>query len=260
MSEKLFFASDYMQGAHPAVLQKLLEYNLVPSAGYGTDAFSESAREKIRSACRAPGADVFFLVGGTQANALVLTAMLKPWQGVIAADSGHISVHEAGAVECGGHKVIALPQHDGKLCPADVEACIRSWQNDRNRDHMVMPGAVYISHPTEFGTLYSLSELETLSRVCRENGLVLYLDGARLAYALACPGNEVSLPDLARLCDAFYIGGTKCGLLFGEAVVFPRHDSVPHGLRPPHAHTPARRGALGRRQPHDPHFLRGRPA
>ena len=228
MSEKLFFASDYMQGAHPAVLQKLLEYNLVPSAGYGTDAFSESAREKIRSACRAPGADVFFLVGGTQANALVLTAMLKPWQGVIAAESGHISVHEAGAVECGGHKVIALPQHDGKLCPADVEACIRSWQNDRNRDHMVMPGAVYISHPTEFGTLYSLSELETLSRVCRENGLVLYLDGARLAYALACPGNEVSLPDLARLCDAFYIGGTKCGLLFGEAVVFPRHGSVPH--------------------------------
>ncbi|MBR4473867.1 MAG: aminotransferase class V-fold PLP-dependent enzyme [Oscillospiraceae bacterium] len=228
MSEKLYFASDYMQGAHPAVLQRLLENNLLPSAGYGTDGFSEAAREKIRLACAAPEAEVFFLVGGTQANALVLTALLKPWQGVIAADSGHISVHEAGAIECGGHKVIALPQHSGKLCPAEVEACILAWQRDANREHIVMPGAVYISHPTEFGTLYSLSELESLSRICRANGLSLFLDGARLAYALACPENELSLPDLGRLCDAFYIGGTKCGCLFGEAVVFPRRGTVLH--------------------------------
>lgn len=228
MSEKLYFASDYMQGAHPAVLQRLLENNLVPSAGYGTDAFSEAAREKIRQACSTPEADVFFLTGGTQCNALVLTALLKPWQGVIAADSGHISVHEAGAVECGGHKVITLPQQSGKLRPADVEGCILTWQKDQNRDHLVMPGAVYLSHPTEFGTLYTLSELEALSRLCRANGLTLYLDGARLAYALACPENELSLGDLGRLCDAFYIGGTKCGCLFGEAVVFPRHDTVPH--------------------------------
>ncbi len=228
MSEKLYFASDYMQGAHPAVLQRLLENNLAPSAGYGTDAFSEAAREKIRAACAAPEADVFFLTGGTQANAVVLTALLRPWQGVIAADSGHISVHEAGAVECGGHKVISLPQKAGKLRPADVEACILAWQADQNREHIVMPGAVYLSHPTEFGTLYSLSELEELSRLCRENGLFFYLDGARLAYALACPENEVSLTDLGRLCDAFYIGGTKCGCLFGEAVVFPRHDTAPH--------------------------------
>ena len=228
MSEKLFFASDYMQGAHPAVLRRLLDNNMLPAAGYGTDVFSEAAREKIRLACSAPDADVFFLVGGTQANALVLTAVLKPWQGVIAADSGHISVHEAGAVECGGHKVITLPQCHGKLLPEDVASCVHTWQKDQNREHMVMPGAVYISHPTEFGTLYSLSELELLSRICRENGLVLYLDGARLAYALACPENELSLGDLGRLCDAFYIGGTKCGCLFGEAVVFPRHDAVPH--------------------------------
>ena len=228
MSEKLYFASDYMQGAHPAVLQRLLENNLLPSAGYGTDVFSEAAREKIRQACAVPVADVFFLVGGTQANALVLTALLKPWQGVIAADSGHISVHEAGAIECGGHKVITLPQQAGKLRPADVGNCIRTWQQDQNREHMVMPGAVYISHPTEFGTLYTLAELEELSRLCRANGLFLYLDGARLAYALACPENELSLMDLGRLCDAFYIGGTKCGCLFGEAVVFPRHDTAPH--------------------------------
>ena len=227
MSEKLYFASDYMQGAHPAVLQRLLENNLVPSAGYGTDAFSEAAREKIRQACSTPEADVFFLTGGTQCNALVLTALLKPWQGVIAADSGHISVHEAGAVECGGHKVITLPQQGGKLRPADVEGCILGWQKDQNRDHLVMPGAVYLSHPTEFGTLYTLSELEALSRLCRANGLTLYLDGARLAYALACPENELSLRDLGRLCDAFYIGGTKCGALFGEAVVFPRPGTAP---------------------------------
>ena len=199
VSEKLFFASDYMQGAHPAVLQRLLDNNLVPSTGYGTDVFSEAAREKIRRACATPGADVFFLTGGTQCNALVLTALLKPWQGVIAADSGHISVHEAGAVECGGHKVITLPQHSGKLCPADVERCILAWQRDQNREHTVMPGAVYLSHPTEFGTLYTRSELEELSRLCRTNGLFLYLDGARLAYALACPENELSLEDLGRL-------------------------------------------------------------
>ena len=228
MSEKLNFASDYMEGAHPALLQRLAECNTVKSVGYGLDAFSEAAREKIRTACEAPGADIFFLAGGTQTNAAVISTMLRPWQGVISAASGHISTHEAGAIEAGGHKVLALAHVDGKLCAEEILRCFRSWQEDGNRDHLVMPGMVYLSQPTEYGTLYSLAELEAISWVCHENNLLLYVDGARLAYALACPENDVSLSDLARLCDAFYIGGTKCGALFGEAVVLPKHDTIPH--------------------------------
>ena len=228
MSEKLYFASDYMEGAHPAILRRLLETNLEHTAGYGLDPYSESAREKIRAACRAPGAEVFFLVGGTQTNATVIDALLRPWQGVIAAETGHISTHEAGAIEFGGHKVLTLPQREGKLSAAEVAGCIDAWQRDGNREHMVMPGMVYISQPTEYGTLYSLAELEALSAVCRKAGIPLYLDGARLAYALATPSNDTALPDIARLCDAFYIGGTKCGALFGEAVVFPKRGTAPH--------------------------------
>lgn len=227
-ADRLFFASDYMEGAHPAILRKMLETNMLHSAGYGLDEFSESAREKIRKACDAPEADVFFLTGGTQTNATVLDAMLRPYQGVIAASSGHVSVHEAGAIEFGGHKVMELPQHQGKLVPEEVEKCIHSYWGDENHEHMVMPGMVYISQPSEYGTLYSLKELEALHHICEANEVALYLDGARLAYALACPDNDVTLPDIARLCDAFYIGGTKCGALFGEAVVFPRHNTVPH--------------------------------
>jgi len=226
--EKLGFASDYMEGAHPAILARLAETNLMKTVGYGLDAFSESAREKIRKACGTPEAEVFFLVGGTQTNATVIDALLHPWQGALAAETGHISVHEAGAIEWGGHKVMTLPQRDGKITAEQIAGAMRTWREDASREHMVMPGMVYLSQPTEFGTLYSLSELEAISGVCRKNGLPLYVDGARLAYALACPENDVSLRDLGRLCDAFYIGGTKCGALFGEAVVFPRKGTAPH--------------------------------
>ena len=225
---KLSFTSDYEEGAHPAILERLVQTNLMKTPGYGADAFSESAREKIRAACRAPEAEIHFLVGGTQTNATVIDALLRSWQGVLAPETGHIQSHEAGAIEFGGHRVITLPQKDGKISAADVRACCEGYRDDENRDHMVMPGMVYISQPTEYGTLYSLRELEEISGVCREFGLPLYADGARLAYALACPENDVQLPDLARLCDAFYIGGTKCGALFGEAVVFPRPGTVPH--------------------------------
>ena len=225
---RLSFASDYMEGAHPLILQRLAETNLLKSAGYGLDVFSETAREKIRSACGTPEADIFFLSGGTQTNAVMIDALLRPWQGVISAQSGHISVHEAGAVESGGHKVLALPHHNGKLSAEDIRNCLEAWLQDANRDHMVMPGMVYLSHPTEYGTLYSLAELREISEVCRTYRIPLYLDGARLAYALACPENDISLPDLGALCDAFYIGGTKCGTLFGEALVIPKHGAVPH--------------------------------
>ena len=225
---KLFFASDYMEGAHPLILKRLMETNLVHSAGYGTDEFSESARAKIRKACNAPDADIHFLVGGTQANATVIKSILRPYQGVIAAETGHVSTHEAGAIEAGGHKVITLPHRNGKLDADSIERCIQGYWDDANHEHMVMPGLVYISQPTEFGTLYSLEELTKISEICHRRNVPLYVDGARLAYALACPKNDVTLPDLARLCDAFYIGGTKCGALFGEAVVLPKHDFIPH--------------------------------
>ena len=228
MNEKPNFACDYDQGAHPAILKRMLENNLVKSGVYGDDVFSASAKAKIREACQAPEADVWFFVGGTQANATVLDAILRPYEGVISVATGHICIHEVGAVEHGGHKILSLPGKNGKLSAEDIQACYDVWASDGNRDHVVMPGAVYLSNPTEIGTLYSLAELEAISRVCHANGLRLYVDGARLAYALACPENDISLPDLARLCDVFYIGGTKCGSLLGEAVVFPKHDTVPH--------------------------------
>lgn len=221
------FTCDYQEGAHPAILQRLMETNLVQTSGYGSDEFCEEAREKIRQVCGVPEAEVFFLVGGTQTNTTVIDAMLRSWQGVIAADSGHISLHEAGAIECCGHKVLQLPGTDGKITAEQIEDCCRAWQMDANREHMVMPGMVYLSQPTEVGTLYSLEELTSIAGVCRSYRIPLYVDGARLAYALACPLNDVTLPDLARLCDVFYIGGTKCGAYFGEAVVFPKNP-VPH--------------------------------
>ncbi len=228
MSELLSFGSDYMEGAHPEILQRLIETNMEQTAGYGLDEYSEMAREKIRKACRAPHAEVHFLSGGTQVNRIVISALLRPYEGVIAADTGHISVHEAGAIECGGHKVLALPHTDGKLTARAIEKCLRAFHEDANRDHMVRPGMVYISHPTEYGTLYTMDELEIISAICRTNRIPFFLDGARLAYALGCPVSELTLPAMARLCDAFYIGGTKCGALFGEAVVFPKPGIVPH--------------------------------
>lgn len=225
---KLGFASDYMEGTHPAILNRLLETNLEKTVGYGLDIYCEAAREKIRMACAAPEAEVHFLTGGTQANATVIDAMLRSYQGVIAADTGHINGHEAGAIELGGHKVLTLPHTNGKISAAQVEALLQNFDADANHDHMVMPGMVYISQPTEYGTLYSLEELKKLSDVCRTHQIPLYLDGARLAYALACPENDASLKEIAALCDAFYIGGTKCGALFGEAVVLPKPGTIPH--------------------------------
>ena len=192
------------------------------------DSYCESAKAKIREACNAPDAEIFFLVGGTQTNATVIDALLKSYQGVIAADTGHISVHEAGAIEFGRHKVLTLPHHNGKISASQIEALLNAYQNDANHDHMVMPGMVYLSHPTEYGTLYSHAELTEISALCRSYQIPLYLDGARLAYALACPQNDLTLEDLAALCDVFYIGGTKCGALFGEAVVIPKAGAIPH--------------------------------
>ena len=228
MNEMLSFDSDYMEGAHAEILRRLTDTNMEQTAGYGLDPYSEAAREKIRKACRAPHAEIHFLSGGTQTNRIVISALLRPYEGVIAADTGHISVHEAGAIEAGGHKVLALPHADGKLSAEAIEGCLRAYHEDANRDHMVRPGMVYLSHPTEYGTLYTMDELEVISVVCRTNRIPLFLDGARLAYALGCDANELTLPAIARLCDAFYIGGTKCGALLGEAVVFPKQGTVPH--------------------------------
>lgn len=218
----LSFECDYNVGAHPKLLQRLLETNLVRQSGYGADEYTASAKEKIRAACGDPEADVFFLAGGTQTNQVVIDTCLSPVEGVISADTGHINAHEAGAVEFTGHKIIAIPHDCGKLCAADVEACIETIITDENVDHLVRPGMVYISHPTEYGTLYTKSELTALSSVCRKHGIKLFMDGARLGYGLESSGTDVTLRDVTELCDAFYIGGTKVGALCGEAVVFPR--------------------------------------
>ena len=228
MEHRLSFSCDYLEGAHPAILQRLCETNFAQTAGYGTDEYCESAREKIRAACGAPNAEIHFLVGGTQTNATVIDALLRSYEGVIAADTGHISVHEAGAIEFGGHKVLTLPQENGKITASQIRALLDRYEDDANRDHTVMPGMVYLSQPTEYGTLYSKKELAAISALCREKRLPLYIDGARLAYALACPENDVTLRDLAALCDIFYIGGTKCGALLGEAVVIPQPGLIPH--------------------------------
>ena len=228
MNTKLSFASDYMEGAHPSILETLQETNFLASPGYGTDSFTDSAKQKIREACKAPDAEVYFLVGGTQTNATVIDGLLQSYQGVIAADTGHVSMHEAGAIEHSGHKVLTLPHELGKLSAEEIRAYLKTFWSDENHEHMVMPGMVYISQPTEYGTLYSKKELEDISSVCREYQIPLYVDGARLAYALASPKNDVSLQDLAGLCDVFYIGGTKCGALFGEAVVIPKAGRIPH--------------------------------
>ena len=218
----LFFENDYCEGAHPAILQRLAETNMEKLPGYGTDPYCASARDKIRAACGCPEADVFFLVGGTQANAVVIGSLLQSYQGVVAASTGHVNLHEAGAIEHAGHKVLPLPQVDGKLSAAVVEGYLRTFYQDENHEHMVFPGMVYISHPTEYGTLYSRKELEELSQVCTAYQLPLFLDGARLGYGLVCPETDVTLEDIARYTTVFYIGGTKVGALCGEAVVFPR--------------------------------------
>ena len=222
------FESDYIAGAHPKVLQRLVETNLEQLPGYGSDRYCESAKEKIRAACGCPEAGIQFIVGGTQTNMIVISSLLRPYEGVVAAGTGHVAVHEAGAIECSGHKVLELPAHEGKLSSADLEDYLRTFYADANHEHMVFPGMVYISHPTELGTLYTRAELEALSGLCKAYKLPLYLDGARLGYGVMSRQTDVTMADIARLCDVFYIGGTKVGALCGEAVVFPKNDAPAH--------------------------------
>lgn len=224
----LYFDSDYMRGACPEIMAALNETDMEQTRGYGGDPYTRRAKELILEACGLPGGEVYFLVGGTQTNATVIDGILRRHEGVIAVDSAHINVHEAGAVEAGGHKVLTLPSPTGKLDADALRKYLTDFYGDETRAHMVAPGMVYITHPTEFGGLYSLAELEAISGVCREYGLPLYMDGARLAYALGSPASDVTLRDIARLCDVFYIGGTKCGALFGEAVVTARPELLPH--------------------------------
>ncbi|MGN0404851.1 MAG: threonine aldolase family protein [Bariatricus sp.] len=223
----ILFNSDYTEGAHPRILERLMETNLEQTTGYGEDAYCEAAREAIRKVCDAPEADVHFLVGGTQANFTVISSALKPYQGVLCADTGHINVHETGAVEACGHKVLALPGKDGKIMAEQIRNAHDLHWSDESHEHIAQPKMVYISHPTELGTLYTKDELEEIGRVCRECGLYLFLDGARLGYGLMAPGTDVTIEDIARICDVFYIGGTKVGALFGEAVVITNPQLKP---------------------------------
>ena len=220
----IYFNSDYLEGAHPALMAKLNETNMVQTIGYGEDEYCAAARVKIQNACQAPEADVHFLVGGTQTNTTVIAAVLRPWQGVLCAVSGHINCHEAGAIESTGHKVITLPTTNGKITAQQVQEYVEWHRNDESTEHIVQPGMVYISYPTEFGTLYTKRELVELASVCRWYNIPLYIDGARLGYGLMSPKCDITLPELAQLCDVFYIGGTKVGALFGEAAVFTKHN------------------------------------
>ncbi|MDQ0496610.1 threonine aldolase family protein [Paenibacillus brasilensis] len=213
------FECDYTEGAHERILQRLLETNDEQTGGYGVDKHCEKARAYIKTACDSENADVHFLVGGTQTNTTVISSILRPHQGAIAAISGHIAVHETGAIEATGHKVLTLPSDDGKIRAEQVKKLYDAHRNDATFEHMVQPGMVYISQPTENGTIYTKSELKALSQVCRECDLPLFIDGARLGYGLVAMDNDASLADIAKLCDVFYIGGTKIGALMGEAVV-----------------------------------------
>lgn len=222
------FECDYIAGAHPAILKNLIETNYEVLPGYGMDHYTESAKRKIGEACGLPDADVELLVGGTQTNASVISIMLRDWEGVIAADNGHISVHESGAIEFGGHKVLEIPGENGKLMPDKLKAYLEGFYANATHEHMVFPGMVYISHPTEFGTLYTKDELTGLSDICHEYDTPLYLDGARLGYALASDDTDLTLPEITQLVDVFYIGGTKVGALCGEAVVFTKNNKPAH--------------------------------
>ena len=224
----VLFTSDYCEGALPQLLKRLIDTNMDQTLGYGTDGACREARETIKAACNAPDADVHFLVGGTQANATVISSILKPYQGVLSPDCGHIGVHETGAVEHGGHKVLPLPSVDGKLNAKQITDAVDEHWSEANHEHIVQPGMVYISFPTEFGTIYSKSELEAISRACNEKHIPLFIDGARLGYGLTSPACDLTLKDIAALADVFYIGGTKCGALFGEALVIPKKGLIPH--------------------------------
>lgn len=221
----LSFESDYMEGAHELILQRLLETNMEKLSGYGVDKYCDQAKEKIRDLCKCPDADIYFLVGGTQTNQTVIDAMLQQYEGVIAADTGHISTHEAGAIEFTGHKVLTVPHANGKIQAEVLRDYLKTFYSDANHEHMVFPGMVYISHPTEYGTLYSLNELQELSEICKKYELPLFLDGARLGYGLMSEETDITLPDISKLCGVFYIGGTKVGALCGEAVIFTNNNT-----------------------------------
>ena len=226
----LCFENDYSEGAHPEILEHLIETNMEQLSGYGTDIYCQKAKEKIRNACGIPDAEVFLLTGGTQTNQIIIDTVLAPYEGVIAARTGHVSTHEAGAIEFTGHKVLELPEKEGKIQATDLKDLLETFYGDGNHEQMVFPGMVYISHPTEYGTLYSKQELKDLSAVCREYKIPLYMDGARLIYGLVSEGTDLTLQDIAQLCDCFYIGGTKAGLLCGEAVVFTGKNMPAHFL------------------------------
>ncbi len=222
------FENDYNNGAHPLILQRLMETNNEQSLPYGFDKFSECAKEKIKKACEDDDAVIFFLSGGTQTNATVVDSFLYQYEGVIAVDTAHINVHEAGAIEFTEHKIISLPNHGGKMDAQDLDKYLEDFKHDGNNAHSVFPGLVYITFPTELGTLYNAAELDAIYQVCRRNNIPLYVDGARLGYGLMAQGNDITLPYLARHCDAFYIGGTKVGALCGEAVVFTHNNAHRH--------------------------------
>lgn len=216
------FECDYQEGCHPRILARMAETNLEQTSGYGADPHCKRARALIQKAVGVPDAEVHFLVGGTQTNATVIKALLRPCQGVLCVESGHINVHEAGAIESTGHKVLSLQGKRGLLDAGTVRQYLKDFYDDETREHRVQPGMVYISHPSEYGTLYSKRQLEELRAVCTDYGLPLFLDGARLGYGVTAQGTDVTVQDVARLCDVFYIGGTKVGALFGEAVVRSR--------------------------------------
>ncbi|MEB7433803.1 threonine aldolase family protein [Staphylococcus pasteuri] len=220
----LSFENDYLEGAHEKVLNRLVETNRVQAAGYGFDHFTEQAIQQIKNRINCPEATVRFLVGGTQTNQVVINSVLESYEGVISADTGHVAVHEGGAIEYSGHKVLAIPSSEGKITAKGVEDYLDTFNSDFKRDHMVFPGMVYISHPTEYGTLYTKSELESLSEVCQKHNLPLFMDGARLGYGLMSDQSDLTIEDVAEYCDIFYIGGTKIGALCGEAIVFTKQN------------------------------------
>jgi len=226
----LSFESDYTEGAHEKILERLVQTNMEQLSGYGSDKYCESAKESIKQACACPDADVWFITGGTQTNQIVIDSVLAPFEGVVAAFTGHVAAHEAGAIEYTGHKVLTLPAKDGKINSSELEIYIENFYADGNHEHMVFPGMVYISFPTEYGTLYSKKELENIHAVCQKFKIPLFIDGARLGYGLASSACDVTLPELAELCDVFYIGGTKVGALCGEAVVFTKKNTPKHFL------------------------------
>lgn len=220
----MYFLNDYSEGCFPEILEKLSEINYEKIVGYGTDHYCAAAADKIKKLCENENAQVYFMTGGTQANQQVIDALLDTFDGVVAANTGHVNTHEAGAIEYTGHKVMTLPSYAGKIKAEDLDAYVRDYYNDGSYDHMVRPGMVYISHPTEYGTLYTKQELCDIKKVCEKYNMPLYLDGARLACGLTAKGTDVTLKDIAEITDVFYIGGTKCGTLYGEAIVWTKNN------------------------------------